>query len=406
MKILAVSQYYWPEPFNVSDICEELAKRGHEITVLTGIPNYPEGRVYPGYESGNRRIEEKNGVKILRSWLLPRRTGAINRLLNYESFSRAASRRTRQLSNDFDVVLAFEISPVMSANPAIAYCKKNKTPLLLYVIDIWPECLLSGGIKRDSFIYNHYKKVSTRIYSEGDVIAVTSPSFKTYISRLLNREINVVNLPQYAEDIFKVDQAEKPNQYKSDSINLTFAGNIGAAQSVETIVKAANLVKAHKNIAFHIVGYGSELENCKKLAASFGLTNVIFHGRQPLHQMPNYHFVSDAMVATFSNSPMLAYTLPRKIQSYMAAGRPIIGSVAGEAKSVIEEAGCGLYCDPEDYEALAQKCIEFSKMPKEQREQMGKLAKKYYEEHFSRKVFFEILEAQLNNLKGTKHHGC
>lgn len=405
MRILAVSQYYWPEPFNVSDICDELVRRGHEVTILTGIPNYPEGDIYEGYERGKKREETRNGVQIIRSWLWPRKKGPFNRLLNYETFSRVASKKVKQLSNEFDVVISFEISPVMSANPAITFSKRAKVPLLLYVIDIWPECLLAGGIKKNSGIYDYYARVSKKIYSSADVLAVTSPSFSGYIANLTDKQIETIYLPQYAEDIFSEISDGMPDGFSQDKINLTFAGNVGAAQSVETIVRAAALLKDHDEIVFHIVGSGSELENCKTLSKKLGINNIIFHGRKPLEDMPTYHNASDAMLATFSNTPVLAYTLPRKIQSYMAAGRPVLGAVTGEAKHVVEEAKCGFCCETEDYEGLAEICLSFSELTSEEKKQLGFSAKTYYEEHFSRQAFFESLEAQLEKMKGTVHHG-
>lgn len=403
MKILAVSQYYWPEPFNVSDICEELVRRGHDVTVLTGLPNYPEGTLYDGYDDSERRKELRNGVEIVRSWLWPRKTGAINRFLNYESFSFAASRFARKLDSDFDVVIAFEISPIMSANPAIAYAKKNKRPLLLYVIDIWPECLLAGGIARESPIYKHYANVSKRIYNAADVLAVTSPLFTSYITNLTDRDVSAVELPQYAEDVFTSYEGVSPDGYKDGRINLTFAGNVGSAQSVQTIVKTASLLKEEREFLFHIVGSGSELDACKKLAQELAVSNVIFHGRHDISEMPAYYAASDAMLATFADSPILGYTLPRKIQSYMAAGKPIIGTLVGEAKRVIEESECGVCCDAEDYKGLAFACREFMDMTPDKRQKLGNNAKKYYESRFSRESFFELLESELKKMKGIAH---
>ena len=293
----------------------------------------------------------------------------------------------------------------MSANPAITFSKRAKVPLLLYVIDIWPECLLAGGIKKNSGIYDYYARVSKKIYSSADVLAVTSPSFSGYIANLTDKQIETIYLPQYAEDIFSEISDGMPDGFSQDKINLTFAGNVGAAQSVETIVRAAALLKDHDEIVFHIVGSGSELENCKTLSKKLGINNIIFHGRKPLEDMPTYHNASDAMLATFSNTPVLAYTLPRKIQSYMAAGRPVLGAVTGEAKHVVEEAKCGFCCETEDYEGLAEICLSFSELTSEEKKQLGFSAKTYYEEHFSRQAFFESLEAQLEKMKGTVHHG-
>ena len=398
MKILAVSQYYWPEPFNVSEICEELVSRGHDVTVITGLPNYPEGLIYEGYENIAHRDETHNGVTIHRSWMWPRKTGAINRLLNYESFGRAASKLTKKLDDDFDVVIAFEISPVMSALPAIAYARRTGCPLLLYVIDIWPECLLAGEISRDSAIYRHYAQVSKRIYAAADRLAITSPLFRDYIEKLLNRKIDAFDLPQFAEDIFEQRDTVAPDGYQNDKVNLTFAGNVGSAQSVQTIIRAASKL-VDSPVLFHILGSGSELDPCKQLAKDLGLANVVFHGRHPLEEMPAYYNASDAMLCTFANSPILAYTLPRKVQSYMAAGKPVLGTLVGESRRVIEEARCGLCCEAEDHDGLANICRQFLAIREKEKNAMGDNAQRYNREHFSRKRFFRTLESELIALK-------
>lgn len=402
MRILAVSQYYWPEPFNVSEICEELVSRGHEVTVLTGLPNYPEGELYPGYKHGKLREQERNGVKIVRSWLWPRKKGAINRFLNYETFSWSASSQSRKLKGEFDVVLSFEISPIMSANPALVYAKRMDVPCLLYVIDIWPECLLAGGITRESPIFRHYSKVSAQIYRAADRLAVTSPLFVDYISNLIGERIEACYLPQFAEDLFEQVDCAAPDGYVSGITNLTFAGNVGAAQSVDTVIRAASLLP-QDNVTFHIVGSGSELESCKKLAVDLNVQNVVFHGRKPLEDMPNYYSASDAMLATFSDNPVLGYTLPRKIQSYLAAGKPVLGTLIGESRRVIEEAHCGVCCDAADYKEFARSVSKFIALSDEERRNLGINARNYYMSHFSRSSFFERLEHQLNILKGKGH---
>ena len=409
-KILFVTQHYWPEPFNSTDICEELVKRGYEVTVLTGQPNYPEGFIYPGYENCAITREERNGVVILRSKLHPRKTGVLHRVWNYYSFSWNASVLARDLPEGFDVVYSYQTSPVMMANPAITYAKKTGTPLFFHCIDIWPECLTVWGIKPGSPIYNYFRTVSRNIYSSADRLAITSEMFADYIRDTVGVQINdALYLPQYAEDIFESEPANVSGicekDFPPDKINIMFAGNVGAAQSVDTAIRAAALLKDEPFI-FHIVGSGSELETCEDLANGFGVTNVVFHGRHPIEEMPAYYAKADVMLATFESSPILAYTLPRKIQSYMAARKPIIGTVLGASRRVINEAQCGFCCDAEDYVGLANACRKFAACDSHERMQMGDQGRAYYEAHFSKNGFFEILDKELNELKGTEHHGC
>lgn len=398
MRILAVSQYYWPEPFNVADMCEELVRRGHEVTVLTGLPNYPEGDFYPGYEDGRAREEERNGVRIVRVPMRPRKTGAVNRFLNYETFSRNATKKARAIDGDYDVVFAYEVSPVMSAEPALEYARLHGKPAVVYVLDIWPECLLSGGVKKGSLVYRHYEKVARSIYSRADLLAVSSPRFEEYIRDLPVHGVRCVYLPQYAEDLFsegasKVGGDRDIAGYGEDGFDLTFAGNVGAAQAVDTLVRAASRLDG--SIRIHIVGSGSELDRCKRIASELQAGNVRFHGRRPLGEMPLFYAKSDALIVSFADDPVIGYTLPRKLQTYLAAGKPVLGTLVGEAGRVIAEADCGLCCNAEDPDAFASICREFAGAGAARRDEWGLNARAYYEGHFRRDDFFDRLESAL-----------
>lgn len=396
VNLLVVSQYYWPEPFNVSDMCEELVVRGHDVTVLTGLPNYPEGNLYPGYENASSMLEERCGVKILRVPLHPRGKGPVDRFLNYESFSRNASKVAQKLEAGFDAVLAYEVSPVMSASPALVYAEKHGVPSIVYVLDIWPECLLSGGVKRNSLIYRYYKRVSRKIYGAADVLLLSSPGFREYLESLLAECPRCVYLPQYAEDIFSSQVAacgERIEGFADDGIDVTFAGNIGAAQSVDTLIRAFSSLDGA--VRLHVVGSGSELESCKALADELRAENVYFHGRHELSEMPLYYHLSDALAISFVDDPVIGLTLPRKMQTYLAAGKPILGAVTGEASRVIRESQCGLRCGSEDAESFAELCRTFAASPSCQRAVWSLNARSYYDEHFTRNHFFDTLESLL-----------
>lgn len=406
MRILVVCQYYWPEPFNVSEVCEELVARGHEVTVVTGRPNYPEGELYAGYEGDAHLDEVRNGVRVLRTKIAPRKTGALNRIRNYYSFARMGKARVEDAPGRYDVVFVFQLSPVMMAQPALSYAKKHGTPVLHYVIDLWPESLLAGGIGKGSPVYELFVHESRKIYSQADMLAVTSPAFEGYLSDLLGKPTEAVYLPQFAEDAFlraaSDDGIVDGSLFPSNKLNLMFAGNVGAAQSVQTLVRAAAIL-AEEPFMFHVVGSGTELDNCKVLADELGLSNVVFHGRHSIEEMPAYYAKADVMVATFANDPVLGYTLPRKIQSYMAAGKPVIGTVAGEARRVLEEAGCGFCCEAEDANGLAGCCRRMAAVAPEERSRYGERARRYCAEHYSRESFFETLTGALEALKGTEH---
>ena len=392
MKILVVCQHYYPEQFRITDICEELVRRGHEVSVITGLPNYPMGKIFDGYRHGKRRDETVNGVHVHRCFTIGRRSGAFFRVLNYYSFAFSSKRYAKKLKEKFDVVLVNQLSPVMMANAGIAYKKKHGVPLINYTLDLWPESLVAGRIKRNSLVYKHYHKVSEKIYKQADKILITSSSFADYFER----EFGIGNteyLPQYAESLFDPEECRKmPN----GKIDLMFAGNIGAMQSVETIVKAAELTRDIDNLTWHIVGDGIAFEKVKALAD--GARNVIFHGRKPLEEMPTYYRMADAMLVTMKSDPIISYTLPGKVQTYMAAGKPIIGAIDGETQKVIATSACGYCTESENAEGLADCVRRF--IQSSERDRMGENAKQYYRAHFCEQHFFEILEKRLGESVG------
>ena len=409
MKILVVCQHYWPEPFNTTDVCEELVKRGHDVTILTGLPNtgLPNNDIPEKYKHDKSLwIEEHNGVKILRARLHPRKYGATNRILYYLSFWHSANKYAKSMTEKFDIVLGFQFSPVMQVDPGIKYAEKNNVPFLLYSFDLWPESLVVGGIKKGSLPFKWMTKVSKRIYSSADCLLVTSPGFFDYFRNVLGvNPKKKVYLPQYSEDLFgmKPDISQlNDSDFPENETHLMFAGNVGAAQSVETIVQAAALMCDEK-IKFHIVGSGSALDLCRALAESLQLDNVVFHGRHNLDEMPAFYSKADAMLATLSDTSLIGCTLPRKIQSYLAASKPILATLSGEGARVISEAQCGFCCEPENPRALAKICCQFACLDADKRSEFAANARSYYEKNYSKERFFEVLENELESLKGTEH---
>jgi glycosyltransferase involved in cell wall biosynthesis len=397
MKILVVCQYYYPEPFRITDICEALVQKSHQVTVLTGLPNYPEGRVLDDYRHGKKRFELLNGVNIIRCFEIGRGKSRFKLFLNYFSYAISATWKTLFLKGEYDVVFIFQLSPIMMAIPGIIYKKKHKKKILLYCQDLWPDSLEAGGIKKNTIIYNIFFRISKWIYRSADLIFISSYMFKNYFENILKvNTVNIKYLPNYAEDLFAQSVMLQTNN-KSGNYNFIFAGNIGEVQSVDTIIKAAHQLKNHSNITFHIIGYGSKFDDCKQLNDRLGLTNVLFYGRRPIEEMPKYYSMADAMLVTLKENKILSFTLPAKVQSYMAAGKPIIGSIDGETKRVIEDANCGFCCQAEDYEGLAQIILKFCMSGN--KEQMALNAKKYYDKNFNKGHFLATLEQALFSLK-------
>ena len=391
MKILVVCQHYYPEPFRISDICEWLVSKGHEVDVITGVPNYPMGVVYDGYKDKSKRDEVINGVNVHRCFTIARRSGAVFRLLNYYSFAISSGRYAKRLKKEYDVIFVNQLSPVMMANAAVKYKKKHGTRLVMYTLDLWPESLTAGGIKRGSLIYKYFHGVSRKIYKAADKILVTSRSFRDYFKKEFDIDIEA-HVPQYAEALFTPEACKKT---ANETVDLMFAGNVGAAQSIDTIIKAAALTKDVENLRWHIVGEGSELENMKKLAEDLSADSVIFHGRRPLEEMAKYYSMADAMLVTMKDSPIISYTLPGKVQTYMAAGKPIIGAINGETMALINEAECGICVPAEDASALAAAAREFSTTDK--REEYAKNSHAYSAANFDKEAVCERLLSSLTN---------
>lgn len=391
MKILVVCQYYYPEPFKVHDVCEALAEKGHEVDVVTGFPNYPMGIIYDGYKNGAHRDEIINGVNVHRVFTVGRRSGFIWRIANYYAYSLAASRYVSKLKDDYDVVFSYQLSPVLMAKAGLKYKKKHRKKLLLYCLDLWPDSLTLGGIKKGSFIYNHYKKVSQKIYNGADRILVSSNMFKKYHDEMFGiRGEKIEYLPQYAEDVFCPGEPGK-----RDFLKITFAGNIGTTQSIETILYAAEKLKDEK-IEFHFYGDGSGLEALTDIAKNhLKLHNVTFHGRISLEEVPEKYAESDALIVTLSDNPVLSMSFPGKIQTYMAAGKPIIAAVNGEAAHIIKDARCGFCTDAENVDGLVECIKSFSQADKTV---LGENARKYYEANFQKDDFIDKLISELEKL--------
>lgn len=394
-KILVICQYYKPEPFRIADICEEMVRRGHEVQVVTGYPNYPEGVLYEGYGKGKHIDEVINGVKVHRCYTVARQTGVVKRLMNYYSY--AASSVKYILSREcvtsdgtsFDVVFCNQLSPVMMAYAAIAYKKKYKIPAVMYCLDLWPESLIAGGVTRKSAVYKYYHHISKRIYRQMDKILITSRMFSDYLrNEFCIKKEKIEYLPQYAEGIFE----QISPRIEDGTFNFMFAGNIGAVQSVETIIKAAEALK-DEHVKFHIVGGGTDLERLQKMGEN--MKNVIFYGRRPIEEMPEFYAKADAMLITLAADPILSLTLPGKVQSYMAVGKPIIGAIDGETKTVIEEAQCGFCGKAEDADELAENIRRFI-CDNTDRFLMGENARKFYVNNFQELMFMNKLEKYLN----------
>ncbi len=398
MKILVVCQHYWPENFRVTEICEALAARGHQVTALVGLPNYPSGVVPVEYRHFRNRRQIRNGVEIRRCFEIGRRPGKLGLAVNYVSYMTSATVKALLLRRDYDVIYAYSTSPVLMSLPAAVLRCFTSKKLMIYVLDIWPACLAAMNVGEDALLYRFMKRVSRWVYRRADMLIYSSKRFQGYLRDVHGIEVpDAQYMPQFADDVFR---APLPLGPASDGINLVFAGNIGKVQAVEVLIRSAALLR-DLPIRWHIVGDGSNEAACRELAAKLALgETVVFYGRRPLEDMPAFYAMADAMLVSMRDDISVNDTLPGKVQSYMAAGKPVLGSIAGETAYVIEQAGCGFCAPPDDPEAFAQVVRRF--LSCEDREAMGKRGRAYYDAHFTKRDHMDRLEALLTSLAGGK----
>lgn len=354
MKILVVCQHFYPENFRINDICFSLVEKGHDVTVLTGLPNYPKGKVLKDYKFFKNRNQIINGVKIKRCSLVGRGNNIISMMINYIWFAFFGSLKALFMKKDFDIVYVYQLSPITMTWPAIIVKKIKKIPLIIHCLDQWPVSITTGGISKKSFVYKILTKISIDAYNCADLITISSKSFKNYFENELKiKNKGFIYLPSYAESDYEINKT-----IKNKTFDIVFAGNIGPAQSVETIIECAKVLKKNKDIVFHIVGDGLSKSDCEKLSKKYKLKNCIFYGYHDVSEMPYYYELADAFIITMVNNEVVNSTLPAKIQSYMLAGKPIYGAVSGEVKLVIEEANCGLCSESLDYKSLAKNILD------------------------------------------------
>lgn len=400
MKILILSQQYWPENWRIVDTAEELVRCGHKVIVVCGVPNDGSGNLFPEYRDSKNWIQTHNGVSVLRVFDHPRKHGDLNLFAKYMSFAKKATKLVNTLPGDFDVVLSNQLSPVMQVQPAVAYGKKWHKPVLMYCYDLWPESLAARGVTNKGItkpIYHHYLRVSRSLYNAVDRILVTSPDYLSYLHDVDFVPLGHMDyLPQYAEDIFS--QKTEPRLDRATKHNFVFAGNVGMAQDIECLLKAAKQLEKYPDISIHIIGAGSDMASCQRLVERSQITNVIFHGNMPLESMPGAYEAADALLVTLSDVSFLKYVLPGKLQSYMEYGKPILCAANGAVPKIIAEAKCGYSVASGDYEGLASLMERVASMTQAEKDSMAKNANAYSKSHFGRKAFFDRLENELETL--------
>ena len=406
MKILIISQYYFPEQFQINEIAPELVKRGHDVTVLCGIPNYPKGVVFDGYENEEkvkdreREYFEKTGVRVIHVEQVPRGKNPISLIRNYISFARNGRKSVRILEKDFDAVLGYQLSPITSMYAALEYKKQTGAPVMYYTLDLWPvsaEAMLKSK-KNPAFLW--VKRISRKLYLGADRVVVTSRPFIDYLQKEIGYPVERMSyLPQHANMGMIDDDLSAEDNGVAD---FMFAGNLGKGQRLDVIIKAAKILGNRKDYMIHLVGDGrmrGELENMVK---EYGLQdNVIFYGNQKREDMPRFYKMADALLITLRGNNEVGDTMPGKLQMYMTTGKPIFGAINGAAYEVIKEARCGSCVKAGDYAGLAKLMKLYIEHPSDF-EQCGQNARNYFKKHFTLDIYMDGLEKELESMARKK----
>jgi len=397
MRILIVSQYFWPENFRINDLAAGLVQRGHEVTVLTGVPNYPEGRVIPKH--GPFRSETHLGITIKRVPLIPRgNSGALRLALNYASFAVTASCFGPLVCRGaFDLVFVFEPSPVTVGIPAIVLKKLKRVPLFFWVQDLWPESLLATGAITSPRILSGVGKLVTLIYRYCDLILVQSSAFIPPVHDRGVQRGRIVYFPNSVEAVYRPrptgDNGEAPVPLPT-GFRIMFAGNIGAAQDFETVLKAAERLRGYADIHWIVLGDGRMRnwvqDEVKRLRLE---ESVHLLGKYPMEEIPRFLWHADALLVTLRSDSVFALTIPGKLQSYLACGRPIVGALDGESARIIRESGAGVAVPAGDATALADAVLDLYQRPEAERIELGVRGEQYCASHFSRGSLLDQLEA-------------
>lgn len=387
MRILLISQHFYPESFKCNDVAFDLAKRGNKVTVLTGIPNYPKGSFFDGYGLFKKRREKVKGVRIIRLPLIPRgKSRAIELVLNYFSWSIIATiwMCFHALVHKYDCVLVHETSPVMQAFPAVVVKKIQKIPFYFWVLDLWPESLCCAGDVNNKHILGFFEGMVRYLYKQADKILISSKGFKRSICEKGNFASKIVYFPNWAEDVFKNDTPYQIPELP-DGFKIMFAGNIGEAQDFDHIMEAALLLKDNKDIKFVLVGDGRKRAWIEDFVKKEQLQETVhLMGRHPLQAMPAFFNKADVMLVSLKNSTIFNLTAPAKLQAYMASAKPIAAMLNGEGAGLVKEAKCGMAVPAEDAEGLAKIILELYSLDAGALRTMGENGKYFCDLHFNK----------------------
>lgn len=399
MKILFVCQYFYPEVFRGNDIAFHWVEQGHDVHVVSGIPNYPDGKFHEGYGLFKKRHEMINGVKVTHLPIIPRGNNKMTLLLNYLSYLVVGNvwMFFHAMAHKYDRVFVQQLSPVTMSSPGVLYKWMRKVPLYTWVLDLWPESLTAAGGVTNKYILGFFRHYVKQEYKHSDKILISSKSFEKSIAEYGDYKAKVVYYPQWADGNNGSVKEPVPAPTIPDGFKLMFAGAVGEAHGFECTVQAALLTKEHKEIKWVIVGDGRRLEWVKGFVKENGLEETVFTlGRFPSETMLWFFKQADVMLVTLSDDPLFKLYAPAKISSYMAASKPIVAVLNGEGAEVIKEAECGWSLPAGDAEGFAKLAVELSQKDKSMLEEKGQNALRYYNAHFIKEDCLKRLDVIMN----------
>ena len=402
MRILIVSQYFWPENFRINDLSAELVRRGHAVTVLTGLPNYPDGAIFPEYAANPKAFLQYRGAHVIRVPLLPRGKGGLRLMLNYLSYTVTASvlGPWRLRGRAFDAIFVFQGSPVTVGIPAIVIKWLKKTPIAIWVLDLWPQSLAAVGAVKSPFILGLVDRMVTFIYTNCDRVLGQSHAFLTELLRHVKDPAKVGYLPSWSEDGLGDATASPAPEVplRADLFNIVFTGNIGEAQNFPAVLEAAEALR-DEPVRWVLVGDGRQASWLRDEVSRRGLRNqVLLPGRFPLNRMPSFFVHADALLASLKTSPAFAMTIPGKVQSYLAAGKPLLAMLDGEGAAVVRDSGAGHAVASGDAAGLADAVRKLMSLSPEARSEMGQRGRAYAAREFDRSMIMSRIEEMLQSL--------
>lgn len=393
MRVLILSQYFWPETFRISEVATVLRDAGCEVTVLTGQPNYPDGEIFEGYSAYAVATSQYEGLEVFRVPIVPRGRGSALRLaLNYISFvvSAAVFGSWHLRRRPVDAILVFAPSPILQAIPAIWLARLKGACLLIWVQDLWPQSLSATGFVKNDAVLKAVAAVVRWIYRKNDCLLVQSEAFIAPVQEMAGK--TPVRYHPNPGDLFSLGEENLGSPFElGKGFNVVFTGNLGTVQALDTVLQAAVLLRGELDIFFVLVGSGSRSAWLESEIVRLGLENVRLTGRFPPSGMPAIMGRASALLVSLVRSPIMSQTVPSKVQAYLSAGKPVIAALDGEGARIIAEAGAGVTCPAEDPQALADAVRRLRDMPEEQRNQMGKNAVQFYQNNFEPRMLAKRL---------------